>query len=105
MYTRLFLDRTKSKYNKIIAEAILETKALMEKFPEISMYKSIYDQIVDIQDQIIIKKIIFTEAEIFDRYSLGSIAVKNFDIENDEFAQKLSDIFGGSIDYSTMSEN
>lgn len=102
MYKRLFLERTQTKYNKTIEEVILESKLLVKKFPEITMYESIYNQVLDIKMQIITNKMIFTELEISNKYNLGAIAVKNFDLENEEFAQKLSDIFGGSIDYHTM---
>lgn len=102
MYTRLFLNRTKKRYEEILNIAVDETLLLAEKNPDINIYRVIYNQLIDIKDNIIIKKTVFTEDEIFKRYNLGAIAVKNFDIEYDEYGQKLSDVFGGSIDYHQM---
>ncbi len=104
MYTRLFLNRTKNKYKEILNIALNETRLLVERNPEMGIYKVIYDQLTDIKDNIIIKNKIFTENEIFNKYTLGAIAVKNFDIEHDEYGQKLSDIFGGAVDYHQMPE-
>ncbi|WP_185145395.1 hypothetical protein [Apibacter muscae] len=43
-----------------------------------------------------------TENEIYNRYNFGAIAAKNFNLDIDEYAQKLSDVFGGLFDYYTM---
>ncbi|AFJ09676.1 hypothetical protein PI172_0362 [Prevotella intermedia] len=42
--------------------------------------------------------------DLYRMYSLGSIAAKNFDLENDEYAQKLSDSYSGAFDYHSMPE-
>jgi hypothetical protein len=104
MYKRLFLERTKERYKQIISDTLIISKKFVEKFPDITMYESIHNQILDIKKEIVEKEIVFTEDEIYSRYNLGAIAAKNFDLEHDEFAQRLSDIFGGSMDYNTMIE-
>ncbi|MDI1257331.1 MAG: immunity protein Tsi6 family protein [Flavobacterium sp.] len=104
MYTRLYLNRTKKKYRETLEMALAETLFLTQRTPSMTMYKVIYDQLVDIKENIILKNVVFTEDEIFGRYNLGAIAVKNFEVEEDEYAQKLSDVFGGSIDYYQMPE-
>lgn len=42
--------------------------------------------------------------ELYRKYSLGLIAVKNFDEATDEYAQKLIDSYGGAFDYYDMVE-
>ncbi|MBK2266493.1 MULTISPECIES: immunity protein Tsi6 family protein [Francisella] len=104
MYIRLNKNRTKKYYQTIVNLAIKETEAILEKNSKITLYNSIYNQLLDIQEQIINNNAILSEDELYDRYSLGAIAVKNFSLENDEYAQKLSDSFGGAFDYSSMPE-
>lgn len=104
MYIRLNEHRTKNYYRKIISLATKETQILKEMSPVVVIYSSIYDQLLDIYENIIKNNIVFTEDELYSRYTIGAIAVKNFDLENDEYAQKLSDSFGGTFDYFQMPE-
>ncbi|MDR2270130.1 MAG: immunity protein Tsi6 family protein [Sphingobacterium sp.] len=82
--------------------AIIETMALKERFPNITMYGDILKQLSDIKGRVVVDNNILTEDAIYTRYSLGHIAVKNFSLKDDPYAQKLSDIFGGLFDYSAM---
>jgi hypothetical protein len=47
------------------------------------------------------KVYILIRKQITERYTLGAIAVKNFD-ESDEIYQRLCDIFGGAIVYHEL---
>lgn len=105
MYTRLNKHRTKKYYRDIINQAIIKTDELLKISPEIQMYHSIHNQLIDINEKIVKNSIVFSENELHKRYSLGEIAVKNFDLEHDEYAQKLSDSFGGMFDYHEMPES
>jgi Tsi6 len=69
-----------------------------------AIYNSIADQIVQIKEDVLIKKLRMSLFEIIDKYYLGAIAVKNFDLEHDEYAQKLSDIAGLSYKYWDLPE-
>ena len=53
MYTRLHTKRTKNYYSEIVDLAIEETKNLMEMSPKVAIYASIYNQLVDIKQNII----------------------------------------------------
>lgn len=88
------LISTKSEYRKVIDETLLETRELIQRFPELQIYKSIYDQILQIREDVLVRNLKMTLFEIIDKYTLGGIAVKNFDLEHDIYAQKLSDIAG-----------
>lgn len=104
MYTRLNKNRNKKYYTKIVGIAIEETERLLKQSPEITMYSVILNQLIDIKENIIDNNIVFSESELYRRYTIGAIAVKNFELENDEYAQKLSDVFGGTFDYDIMPE-
>ena len=78
MYTRLHTKRTKKYYREIVNLAIEETKNLMEMSPKVAIYASIYNQLVDIKQNIIEENKVFSRFELYKRYSLGMIAVKNF---------------------------
>jgi hypothetical protein len=104
MYTRLNKHRTKKYYREIINQAIIKTDELLKMSPEIQIYHSIYNQLIDINEKIVKNNLVFSENELSERYSLGELIVKNFDLENDEYAQKLSDSFGGMFDYHKMPE-
>lgn len=104
MYKRLDQNRTKKYYREIVNLVTEETRILIGMSPEITIYLSIFNQLLDIHKNIIEKGIVFSEDELYAKYSLGALAVKNFDLENDEYAQKLSDSFGGTFDYSQMPE-
>lgn len=90
MYTRLSHKRTKKYYREIS--------------PEIAMYRSILNQLIDIKHTIIEQCKVFSVMELYRKYSLGLIAVKNFDEATDEYAQKLIDSYGGAFDYYDMVE-
>lgn len=104
MYTRLHTKRTKKYYREIVDLAIEETKNLMEMSPKVAIYASIYNQLVDIKQNIIEENKVFSRLELYKRYSLGMIAVKNFDENADGYAQKLIDSYGGAFDYHKMPE-
>ncbi len=96
--------RTKTYHREIVNLAIEETKNLMEMSPKVAIYASIYNQLVDIKQNIIEENKVFSRFELYKRYSLGMIAVKNFDENADEYAQKLIDSYGGTFDYNKMPE-
>ncbi|APW33465.1 immunity protein Tsi6 family protein [Prevotella intermedia] len=104
MYTRLSKKPTKSYYRWIIEQAIIETEELMQMSPTIIIYKSIYNQLVDLRTKIVLNNTMVSKFDLYRMYSLGSIAAKNFDLENDEYAQKLSDSYSGAFDYHSMPE-
>jgi len=68
------------------------------------MYQEIYNQLLDINELVVVQERKISDDEIYSRYTLGAIATKNFDLEHEIYAQKLSDIFGGSFDYYQMPE-
>ena len=94
----------KKDFVKLVQETLTETYELKNKFPDILIYKSIYNQLCDIEEKFIVKKEFLSDNEIFKRYSLGAIAVKNFDDTVEIYARKLEDIFGSLFSYDKMPE-
>lgn len=95
---------TKKEYKDLLNELGRESKILADKYPEISIYKSIYNQIADIQSMIH-HNIKLSENELYNKYSIGTIAVKNFDCEEDIFGRKLQDVSGALFEYWDMPES
>lgn len=59
MHKRLNKNRTKKNYREIVNLAIEETKKLMDMSPEITMYQSIFNQLLDIDQKIIKEAILY----------------------------------------------
>ena len=104
MYTRLSQKATKVYYKQIMEEAITETDRLRKQYPEISVYELIYAQLVDLKERLIVHNQVYSKAALYQRYSFGGIVAKNFDLETDEYAQKISDCYGGAFDYHCLQE-
>ena len=102
MYIRLSARRTKAYYQEIMAQAMAETDQLRRMSPDVAMYEVIYAQLMDLKEQVIDRGMVIPRSVLYKRYSLGTIAVKNFDEEQDPYAQKLCDCYGGAIDYHKM---
>ncbi|MBL4746853.1 MAG: hypothetical protein JKY08_10850 [Flavobacteriaceae bacterium] len=95
--------KTKKEYIILLNELLKETKDLTNRFPSLSIYLSIENQIIDIID-IIEKKQRLSDNDIYKRYTLGAIAVKNFDSKKEIYGRKLEDIFGALFEYWNMPE-
>lgn len=102
MYIRLSTRRTKAYYQEIMAQAMAETDRLRKMSPEVALYEVIYAQLMDLKEQVIDRGMVIPRSVLYKRYSLGTIAVKNFDEEHDPYAQKLCDCYGGALDYHKM---
>lgn len=104
MYKRV---STKEEAKEVITETLYQTEDFIKKFPEIVLYKLIAKKIKIIKEDVFIKKIQLDpfKAMLIERYKLGAIATKNFDIERDEYAQRISTISSLIYDYSNIPEN
>ncbi len=92
---------TQKAYKDLLESMFKETCDYRTKFPEIALYSSIANQIVDII-RVIGSGIVLDEQQIYEKYSLGAIAAKNFDCGSDLYGRKLQDIFGGLFEYWDM---
>jgi hypothetical protein len=92
---------TRKQYFEILKEAILQTEKYIQVYPELTMYKSILNQLIFIQN-IVVNENRVPEKEEIDRVTLGSIAVKNFDYEHDEYADILMDCYSKFLRYKSL---
>ena len=99
MYKRV---ETKAEYEQTMEEALAKTQLLMQRFPEMGIYKTINEQLLKIRKEVIVEKIRMTPFEMIDRYQLGGIVAKNFDLEKEEYAQMLSDLTGLAYKYADL---
>ncbi len=100
MYQRLSEHKTKFYYKKILKDTIVIVADSLEQEPDV-LIQNIHDQLVDIQKNIVDNGLYSDWELINERYTLGAIAVKNYD-EDDEMYQRLCDIYGGAILYSEL---
>ncbi len=96
-------EENKSNYKKIMNLTIIESKELKNKFPDIYVYQIIYNQLKSIKERVIDNQEIITRDEVFNKYSFGSIAAKNFD--DSSFGNNLMFIYGLSYKYANLPDN
>lgn len=99
------LQETKIEYRNILEVTIKETVAIEQRFPQLPLYSSILNQLLAIEREIVLNEQFYTKEMIMDKFSLGAIAVNNFDSDNDPYAEKLMYIFGLSYKYLNLPED
>ena len=107
MYIRLSQKMTKKYYREILEKVIVQAKQDYQKYPEIPLNASIYNQLLDIKKTVVEQRVIYTEEESRKKYPLGIMVVRNFDgyLDMDwNYPKQLIDIAGGVSKYSTMPE-
>lgn len=99
MYQRLSDNYTKKYYLNMLESTrqIILNILNQEKTP---LWNSILSQIEDIQYKIK-NKIIEDWEDVYERYSIGTIAIKCFS-ENDEMQLRLMDIFFGIVHFNEL---
>lgn len=102
MYISLSNHRTKAYYIEIL-NSTLEIAEKQLTMIESPLWISIVNQIKDIKENVVNTQSITDWEDIYDRYSLGRIALEYFD-DNDEMQDRLCDIFSGAVHYSELPE-
>lgn len=99
MYQRLSDNYTKKYYLNMLESTrqIILNILNQEKTP---LWNSLLSQIEDIQYKIK-NKIIEDWEDVYERYSIGTIAIKCFS-ENDEMQLRLMDIFFGIVHFNEL---
>lgn len=93
--------KTKKEYLNLLDKVREESRILAERNPSMKIYESIFNQLSDVK-RLLDSNHIFSESEIYTRYSFGAIAVKNFDCDNELYGRELQDLFGGLFDFAQM---
>lgn len=103
MYVRLSNNETKSYYRQVLDETTKMVLEIINLTPEILIYNSIYNQLIDINKNIIDEENYTEHDKIKERYNFGIIAVRNFEIE-DPLYYRLCDLYAGVRIYKDLPE-
>jgi hypothetical protein len=97
---RLPDNPTKVEYQQLLNETI-DIFRIQSKNEDDELSRIILDQLLDIKDNVVELGVLTEWDEINERYTLGGLAVNNFE-EKDELGQRLKDVFGGAMEYEKM---
>ena len=100
MYISLINNKTKAYYRQIVDSTLVIAENHVKE-SDSPLWISIVNQIKDIKENVVETQSITDWEDIYDRYSLGRIALEYFD-ENEEIYKRLCDIFGGAVHYNEL---
>lgn len=63
--------------------------------------QNILDQLLDIRENVIELGVLTEWDDINERYTLGGLAIKNFE-EKDELGQRIQNVFWGALNYHNL---
>lgn len=100
MYKRLLENTTKAEYRRLLDETIDIFRHMSNnRDDELSLI--ILEQLLDIKENVVELGVLTEWDEINERYTLGGIAIYNFD-ENDELGLRLQDVFSVAAEYEEL---
>lgn len=102
MYTPLSNNKTKDYYQKIVNETLFISEERLKE-EHLLLWNSIVNQLKDIKEMVIEQQAFSDWEEVYDRYTLGTISVREF-TEEDEMQARLCDIFWGAVHYSELED-
>ena len=103
MYKKLEEEKTVQYYSELLNNtlSIAERRLTKSQSP---LWISIVNQLRDIKEKVIVKQIFSDWEDVYERYTLGIIAIREIP-ENDEMQARLCDIFWGAVHYNELSDN
>lgn len=93
-------NATKLEYQQFLNETI-EIFRLQSKDEDDELSRIILDQLLDLKENVVDLGVLTEWDEINERYTLGGLAIKNFDVD-DELGLRIQDVFYGALDYNEM---
>ena len=93
-------NATKLEYQQFLNETI-EIFRLQSKDEDDELSRIILDQLLDLKENVVDLGVLTEWDEINERYTLGELAIKNFDVD-DELGLRIQDVFYGALDYNEM---
>lgn len=97
---RLPENATRIQYQQFLNETI-DIFRLHSNNEDDELSHIILDQLLDIKENVVDLGVLTEWDEINERYTLGGIAIKNFD-EDDELGLRIQDVFYGAVKYEEM---
>lgn len=92
---------SKAEYILLLNETI-EMFRLQCNNEEDFLGQNILEQLLDIKENVIELGVLTEWDDINERYTLGGLAIKNFE-KNDELGQRIQNIFLGALNYHNLS--
>mgnify|MGYP004641106113 FL=1 len=92
---------SKAEYILLLNETI-EMFRLQCNNEEDFLSQNILEQLLDIKENVIELGVLTEWDDINERYTLGGLAIKNFE-KNDELGQRIQNIFLGALNYHNLS--
>lgn len=96
---RLPENATKVEYQQFLNETI-EIFRLQSKNEHDELSRIILDQLLDLKENVVDLGVLTEWDEINERYTLGGLAIKNYE-EEDELGQRIKDVFWGALEYNS----
>lgn len=93
---------TKKQYQALVDDTLSIALNMMAE-NNTAIWHSIVNQIKDIKQEVVESQRLKGWDDINDRYTLGMIAVHEFD-EEDEMQSRLCDVFRGAVHYNELSD-
>lgn len=100
MYKELSEDKTRQHYSELLDETLLMAEKRLAA-ENTTLWNSVVNQLKDIRVMVIEKQALRDWEEVYDRYTLGSIAAHELS-EKDEMNARISDIFWGAVHYREL---
>jgi len=97
---RLPENTTKAEYQRFLNETI-EMFRLKSTNGYDELSRIILNQLLDIKENVVDLEVLTEWDEINERYTLGGLAVNNYE-EEDELGQRIKDVLGGALEYKEM---
>lgn len=91
---------SKTEYIQFLNETI-EIFCLQCNDEEDIISQNILEQLLDIKENVIELGVLTEWDDINERYTLGGLAIKNFE-EDDELGQRIQNVFFGALNYHNL---
>lgn len=91
---------SKTEYIQFLNETI-EIFCLQCNNEEDIISQNILEQLLDIKENVIELGVLTEWDDINERYTLGGLAIKNFE-EDDELGQRIQNVFCGALNYYNL---
>lgn len=99
-YMRLSENISKAEYVQFLDETI-DMFRLQNNNGYDELCSSILEQLLDIKKNVVELEVLSEWDEINERYTLGGLAIKNFD-ENEELGLRVQEVFWGALEFVHM---
>lgn len=102
-YLKEFSNRESKRNYRFFLDETIHIVDGIAKQSDSQLFKIISNQLYDIKENVVETGRLTDWTDIDDRYTIGSLAVQNFD-DNDPMKDRIQTIFYGAIEYVNLPE-